>query len=217
MLCIPLYSLWRRAEWCLFHLAYSLAKGTENSGLWLGVCPRTILHETQAHFFADTLFAIDSFHAKGHTKCAPSAFLSTYAIVDPQLAHINSSAAECGNGGLNLSATCPRIAWLFTQRFFSLSGIDYKHEKWKALMPKYALFPNLHYIFYYHQTDPLWNSPINKIHHSWSYYMSVTLAHRTYVNMDIEAAPNRWYQPLVLPSGTYKGLGLAVLGFCQKL
>jgi hypothetical protein len=52
-------------------------------------------------FFADTLFAIDSFHAKGHTKCAPAAFLSTYANVDPRLACINSSAAECGNGGLN--------------------------------------------------------------------------------------------------------------------
>jgi len=52
-------------------------------------------------FFADTLFAIDSFHAKGHTKCTPAAFHSTYANVDPRLAHINSSAAECGNGGLN--------------------------------------------------------------------------------------------------------------------
>jgi hypothetical protein len=42
-----------------------------------------------------------TFHAKGHTKCAPAAFLSTYANVDPCLPHISSSAAECGNGGLN--------------------------------------------------------------------------------------------------------------------
>jgi len=52
-------------------------------------------------FFAYTLFAIDSFHAKGHTKCAPATFISTYANVDPRLARINSSAAECGNGSLN--------------------------------------------------------------------------------------------------------------------
>jgi len=38
--------------------------------------------------------------------------------------------------------------------------------------------------------------------------MSVTLACRTYVNMDIGAMPDHWYQPLVLPSGSYKGLGL---------
>ena len=42
-----------------------------------------------------------TFHAKGHTKCAPAAFLSIYANVDPHLAHISSSAAECENGGLN--------------------------------------------------------------------------------------------------------------------
>jgi hypothetical protein len=51
-------------------------------------------------FFADTLFVIDGFHAKGHVKCAPAAFLSTYSDVDPRLMHINSSAAECGNGGI---------------------------------------------------------------------------------------------------------------------
>ena len=52
-------------------------------------------------FFADTLFVIDRFHAKGHTKCSPAAFLSTYSDVDPRLDHINSSAAECGNSGLS--------------------------------------------------------------------------------------------------------------------
>jgi hypothetical protein len=55
----------------------------------------------EPEFFADTLFVIDNFHAKGHTKCAPAAFLSTYSDADPRLAHINSSAAECGNGGIN--------------------------------------------------------------------------------------------------------------------
>lgn len=55
----------------------------------------------EADFFADTSFVIDSFHAKGHTKCAPAAFLTTYADIDPRLANINSSAAECGNGGIS--------------------------------------------------------------------------------------------------------------------
>jgi hypothetical protein len=51
-------------------------------------------------FFADTLFLIDRFHAKGHTKCSPAAFLSNYSDVDPRLETINSSAAECGNSGI---------------------------------------------------------------------------------------------------------------------
>lgn len=55
----------------------------------------------EPEFFADTLFVVDAFHAKGHTRCSPGAFLSTYANTDPRLAHINSSAAECGNGGLH--------------------------------------------------------------------------------------------------------------------
>jgi len=52
-------------------------------------------------FFAHTQFVIDRFHAKGHTKCAAAAFLSTYSDVDPRLLAINSSAAECGNGGIS--------------------------------------------------------------------------------------------------------------------
>jgi hypothetical protein len=54
----------------------------------------------EPHFFTDTLFVIDGFHATGHTKCAPAAFLSTYSDIDPHLAHVNSSAAECGNSGI---------------------------------------------------------------------------------------------------------------------
>ena len=61
-------------------------------------------------FFSDTLFAINSFHAKGHTKCAPAAFLSTYANVDPRLACINSSAAECGNGSLH--CICKSVSYM---------------------------------------------------------------------------------------------------------
>jgi hypothetical protein len=76
-------------------------------------------------FFADTLFAINSFHAKGHTKCAPAAFLSTYANVDPRLARINSIPAECGNGGLNrirksVSYMSQDCAIIYTKVFLSV-------------------------------------------------------------------------------------------------
>lgn len=52
-------------------------------------------------FFADTAFYIDIFHSGGHSKCAPACFLQTHMVTDPRLGHVNSSAAECGNGGLN--------------------------------------------------------------------------------------------------------------------
>lgn len=55
----------------------------------------------EAFFFAGTIFYIDIFHSSGHSKCAPACFLQTYMAVDPRLGHVNSSAAECGNGGLN--------------------------------------------------------------------------------------------------------------------
>ncbi|KAJ2911912.1 hypothetical protein MD484_g8501, partial [Candolleomyces efflorescens] len=51
-------------------------------------------------FFKNTFFAIDHFHAAGHSKCSPAAFLSEYANADPRLVAINSSAGECGNSGL---------------------------------------------------------------------------------------------------------------------
>lgn len=51
-------------------------------------------------FFADTRFLIDKFHAKGHSKCSRAAFLQNYDDVIPELARVNSSAGECGNGGL---------------------------------------------------------------------------------------------------------------------
>lgn len=51
-------------------------------------------------FFANTLFAIDAFHAMGHTKCSHATFLNTYCETNPELLYINSSAAECGNGGI---------------------------------------------------------------------------------------------------------------------
>ncbi|KAG6914402.1 hypothetical protein DXG01_000546 [Tephrocybe rancida] len=51
-------------------------------------------------FFADSLFMVDEFHAMDHKKCAPAAFAHTYMAVDPHIALLNTSAAECGNGGI---------------------------------------------------------------------------------------------------------------------
>ena len=51
-------------------------------------------------FFAETSFLIDHFHSTGHSKCSRACFLSEYANTDPSLSEINSSAAECGNGGI---------------------------------------------------------------------------------------------------------------------
>lgn len=58
--------------------------------------PYCLLREGE--FFADTQFLVDGFHAKGHTKCSPAAFVTSYARVDPELRSVNTSAAECGNG-----------------------------------------------------------------------------------------------------------------------
>ncbi|KAF9461699.1 hypothetical protein BDZ94DRAFT_1290643 [Collybia nuda] len=51
-------------------------------------------------YFADSTIVIDGFHAPDHTKCDESSFLSSYVAVDSCLHRLNSSAAECGNGGL---------------------------------------------------------------------------------------------------------------------
>ena len=79
----------------------------------------------EPEFFADTLFVIDAFHAGGHTKCAPAAFLKTYSSVDPRLSKINSSAAECGNGGISrirksVSYMGQERAILYTKTFVSI-------------------------------------------------------------------------------------------------
>ncbi|EDR03626.1 uncharacterized protein LACBIDRAFT_307006 [Laccaria bicolor S238N-H82] len=76
-------------------------------------------------FFADTLFAVDDFHAKDHTKCSSAAFLSSYCNVDPRLKKVNSSAAECGNSGIKRIRKSVRYmsqdrAIIFTKVFLSI-------------------------------------------------------------------------------------------------
>ncbi|KAJ6591425.1 hypothetical protein B0H10DRAFT_1829921 [Mycena sp. CBHHK59/15] len=79
----------------------------------------------EPRFFADTQFVIDDFHSLGHSKCSSAAFLKPYAQVDPHLGRINSSAGECGNGGISRirkSVSYMSQAWVivFTQKFVSI-------------------------------------------------------------------------------------------------
>ncbi|KAF9523163.1 hypothetical protein CPB83DRAFT_898984 [Crepidotus variabilis] len=54
----------------------------------------------EPEFFANTLFVIDAFHAKGHVKCGKASFLTNYLETNPDLIMVNSSAGECGNSGI---------------------------------------------------------------------------------------------------------------------
>ncbi|KAJ6625542.1 hypothetical protein B0H10DRAFT_2161782 [Mycena sp. CBHHK59/15] len=76
-------------------------------------------------FFARTQFLIDDFHASGHTKCSPAAFLKTYCAVDPRLGYINSSAGECGNSRISrvrksVSYMSQDRAIIYTKVFLSI-------------------------------------------------------------------------------------------------
>ncbi|KAJ6584550.1 hypothetical protein B0H19DRAFT_1206368 [Mycena capillaripes] len=74
---------------------------------WLTALKRVIYDFACAlsPFFADTHF--------GHTECSSATLLKSYAEVDPRLGRINSSAGECGNGGIGRI----RMAVSFTQKF----------------------------------------------------------------------------------------------------
>ncbi|TEB27980.1 hypothetical protein FA13DRAFT_1755972 [Coprinellus micaceus] len=74
--------------------------------------------EREPQFFGKTSFVIDHFHAAGHTKCSPAAFLSEYANADPKLSSINLSAAECGNSALR--RICKSWAIIYTRVFLSI-------------------------------------------------------------------------------------------------
>jgi len=79
----------------------------------------------EPNFFSKTLFVIDAFHAKGHTRCGHSAFLKTYCETIPILTAVNSSAAECGNSGIlrirkSVSYMSQERAVIYTKTFLSL-------------------------------------------------------------------------------------------------
>lgn len=106
--------------WCTHSICYGfhcIPRGEGRNDVFSALitrwpqAPKTIIYDfacalgpycmtREPEFFAGTQFLIDDFHAKGHSKCSPAAFLKTYSDVDPRLIHINSSAAECGNGGI---------------------------------------------------------------------------------------------------------------------
>ncbi|EJD44837.1 hypothetical protein AURDEDRAFT_64864, partial [Auricularia subglabra TFB-10046 SS5] len=81
--------------------------------------------QREPKFFAGTRFLIDGFHAKGHKRCSKACFISTYKKKDPELAAVNSSAAECGNGGLlkirrPLSYMSQRHAIVYSYTFLAM-------------------------------------------------------------------------------------------------
>ena len=101
------------------------------------LAPYCLLREPA--FFAKTRFVIDNFHSDNHSKCGKSCFLRTYAETDPTLALVNSSAAECGNGGLakiRKSAgymSQPR-AIIYTKLYLSV----WNRQRYHALQAKLA-------------------------------------------------------------------------------
>lgn len=85
--------------------------------------PYCMLREPE--FFSHTLFVVDAFHAKGHTRCGRAAFLTNYCETNPALLLVNSSAAECGNSGIlrirkSVSYMSQDRAILYTKVFISL-------------------------------------------------------------------------------------------------
>lgn len=106
--------------WCTHSISYGfhcIAKGEGRDDVFSALItrwqkpPKIIVYDfacalgpycmlREPEFFADTLFVIDAFHAKGHTRCSDAAFVKTYSRVDPRLENLNSSAGECGNGGI---------------------------------------------------------------------------------------------------------------------
>ncbi|KAF9521754.1 hypothetical protein CPB83DRAFT_778174 [Crepidotus variabilis] len=85
--------------------------------------PYCMLREPE--FFANTLFVIDAFHAKGHTKCGRASFLTNYLETNPDLILVNSSAGESGNSGIrrirkSVSYMSQDRAILYTRVFLSI-------------------------------------------------------------------------------------------------
>ncbi|KAJ3556445.1 hypothetical protein NP233_g11977 [Leucocoprinus birnbaumii] len=98
--------------------------------------PYCLLREPS--FFADTLFIIDNFHSRDHTKCAPACFASTYAELDPDFSTINTSAAECGNSLIlwirkSVSFMSERRAIIYTKVFLSIINQRKILKRLKAL------------------------------------------------------------------------------------
>jgi hypothetical protein len=106
-----LYTRWEKApRIVIYNFACALA-------------PYCMLREPK--FFKNTLFLIDSFHSSGHMRCSRACFVDNYRKSNPQLQSVNTSAAECGNSGLqkirvSLSCMSQRHAVIFTNLFLAM-------------------------------------------------------------------------------------------------
>ncbi|KAH8105834.1 hypothetical protein BXZ70DRAFT_1036489, partial [Cristinia sonorae] len=79
----------------------------------------------EACFFRDTRFLIDELHAHGHSGCGQACFASNAMTYDERVRAINTSAAECGNGGLkrirkSVSYMTYEHTVLYTKAFFDV-------------------------------------------------------------------------------------------------
>lgn len=127
LLWIPLHS-WKWGSWqCFLGNNNTLAYSTQDRCLWLCLHTGSLLHDTQTTFFCQHSL---HFHSTGHSKCSQACFLTTYTNVNPELARINSSAAECGLGRLGSQlATWDKNGQLSTLRYTFLSGIGWSLER----------------------------------------------------------------------------------------
>lgn len=130
---------------CGAHIAFAMASivfllqrvGMTSFQLFiLGGAPEVVVYDfacalqpycmlREPNFFSKTLFVIDAFHAKGHTRCSHSAFLKMYHETIPVLTAVNSSATECGNSGIlrirkSVSYISQERAVIYTKTFLSL-------------------------------------------------------------------------------------------------
>jgi hypothetical protein len=83
---------------------------------------------------------IDKFHASNHIKCAPACFASTYAEFDPDVAEINTSAAECGNSLItrirkSVSYMGQWQAIIYTKIFLSIINCSKIQQMLKSTLP----------------------------------------------------------------------------------
>jgi hypothetical protein len=133
------------AAWCTHSICYGfhcIPKGEGRNDVFSAMytrwptAPKRVIYDfacalgpycltREPHFFGDTQFLIDDFHTSGHTRCSNAAFLKTYAEVDHRLIRINSSAAECGNGGIarirkSVSYMSQERAIQFTRTFIAI-------------------------------------------------------------------------------------------------
>jgi hypothetical protein len=133
------------AVWCTHSICYGfhfIPKGEGRNDVFSAIytrwkeAPKRVVYDfacalapycmtREPNFFKNTKMAIDRFHASNHTSCSPAAFLQNYMAVDPRLAPINTSAAECGNSGIkrirkSVSYMTQERAIVFTKVFLSV-------------------------------------------------------------------------------------------------